>query len=81
MVFYCLFRYHVLRMKRTEWTLENDFEIGKPLGEGAFGFVYLARTTATKLIVALKVMHIPQIEQVGMQDQINRETLIHSQLE
>ena len=28
--------------ERKKWTL-NDFEIGKPLGRGKFGHVYLAR--------------------------------------
>lgn len=33
----------------------SDFEIGKPLGRGKFGNVYLAREKETKYIVALKV--------------------------
>ena len=33
----------------------SDFEIGKPLGRGKFGNVYLAREKETKFIVALKV--------------------------
>ena len=37
------------------WHL-NDFEIGKPLGKGKFGSVYLAREKRTKYIVALKVL-------------------------
>jgi len=61
---------------RKEWTL-NDFEIGKPLGEGKFGHVYLARTKKTKFITALKVIHSKQIEAEQMESQINRETDIH----
>lgn len=30
------------RVKESEWSLK-DFEIGKPLGKGKFGRVYLAR--------------------------------------
>lgn len=35
------------------WCLA-DFDIGRPLGRGKFGNVYLAREKATKYIVALK---------------------------
>jgi len=38
-----------------QWTLE-DFDIGKPLGKGKFGNVYLAREKKSKYIVALKVI-------------------------
>ena len=37
-----------------KWTLDC-FEIGRPLGKGKFGNVYLAREVQTKYIVALKV--------------------------
>jgi serine/threonine protein kinase len=37
----------------------SDFEIGKPLGRGKFGNVYLAREKDTKFIVALKVRFKP----------------------
>lgn len=33
----------------------TDFDIGKPLGRGKFGNVYLARERQTKFIIALKV--------------------------
>lgn len=33
----------------------DDFEIGKPLGKGKFGNVYLAREKDSRFIVALKV--------------------------
>jgi hypothetical protein len=36
----------------------RDFEIGKPLGRGKFGYVYLARTKKEKFICALKVTPI-----------------------
>ena len=39
-----------------QWTLE-DFEIGKPLGRGKFGQVYLAREKQSKFLVALKIMY------------------------
>lgn len=39
---------------RKRWSLD-DFDIGKPLGKGKFGNVYLAREKNSKYIVALKV--------------------------
>ena len=36
------------------WVL-SDFDIGRPLGKGKFGNVYLAREKKSKYIVALKV--------------------------
>ena len=40
----------------SEWRFEN-FEIGKPLGKGKFGHVYLAREKESKFIVALKILY------------------------
>ena len=40
--------------KDRRWQL-TDFDIGKPLGRGKFGNVYLAREKQTKFIIALKV--------------------------
>lgn len=47
-------------MARQKWTI-NDFEIGKALGRGKFGQVYLAREKKSKFIVALKVMQKDQL--------------------
>ncbi|KAJ6361561.1 hypothetical protein OIU78_002065 [Salix suchowensis] len=41
--------------EKKRWTL-NDFDIGKPLGRGKFGHVYLAREKRSNHIVALKVL-------------------------
>ena len=41
----------------SEWSIDN-FELGKPMGRGKFGHVYLAREKRSKFIVALKVMYI-----------------------
>ena len=38
------------------WSID-DFEIGKPLGRGKFGHVYLAREKRSKFIVAIKVLY------------------------
>lgn len=42
------------------WSFD-DFEIGKPLGHGKFGHVYLAREKKSKFIVALKVLYKKQL--------------------
>ena len=47
--------------QKQTWGL-SDFDIGKPLGKGKFGSVYLAREKKSKFIVALKVCllcHVP----------------------
>ena len=44
------------------WKIDN-FEIGRPLGNGQFGHVYLAREKKSKLIVALKIMKKKKIFQ------------------
>ena len=43
-----------LTVCRRKWSLD-DFDIGRPLGKGKFGNVYLAREKQSKFIVALKV--------------------------
>ena len=54
--------------------------IGRPLGRGNFGNVYLAREKNTKFIVALKVLYKKQIREQNFQQQIRREIEIQSHL-
>ena len=61
------------------WTLD-DFEIGRPLGTGKFGRVYLAREKRTHFIVALKVLYKKQIQQSKVEHQLRREIEIQSHL-
>jgi len=61
------------------WEL-NDFEIGKPLGKGKFGSVYLAREKTTKYIVAIKVLKKSQLLKSGVEHQLRREIEIQSHL-
>jgi len=42
---------------KKRWTIA-DFDIGKPLGTGKFGKVFLAREKKSKFVVALKVRQI-----------------------
>ena len=64
---------------RKKWCL-NDFEIGKPLGKGKFGNVYLARERRSKYIVALKVIFKHQVQKAGCEHQLRREIEIQSHL-
>eukprot|EP00262_Sarcandra_glabra_P016393 TRINITY_DN5329_c0_g6_i1.p1 TRINITY_DN5329_c0_g6~~TRINITY_DN5329_c0_g6_i1.p1 ORF type:complete len:289 (+),score=47.32 TRINITY_DN5329_c0_g6_i1:581-1447(+) len=61
------------------WCLQ-DFEIGRPLGRGKFGRVYLARERKSKYIVALKVLHKEQLEKYFLLHQLRREIEIQSNL-
>uniref|UniRef100_A0A8C9P2R8 non-specific serine/threonine protein kinase n=1 Tax=Spermophilus dauricus TaxID=99837 RepID=A0A8C9P2R8_SPEDA len=65
--------------KKRQWTLE-DFDIGRPLGKGKFGNVYLAREKQSKFILALKVLFKAQLEKAGVEHQLRREVKIQSHL-
>lgn len=64
---------------KKRWSLEN-FDIGRPLGKGKFGNVYLARERQTKFILALKVLFKKQLEKAGVEHQLRREVEIQSHL-
>lgn len=61
------------------WTLD-DFHIGKPLGRGKFGNVYLAREKKSRYIVALKVLYKGQLLKSNVEHQLRREIEIQSHL-
>ncbi|KAK4755926.1 hypothetical protein SAY87_009683 [Trapa incisa] len=65
--------------EKKRWTL-NDFDIGKPLGRGKFGHVYLAREKRSNHIVALKVLFKSQLQQSQVEHQLRREVEIQSHL-
>lgn len=56
------------------------FEIGKPLGKGKFGRVYLARERSSGFVCALKVQHKSELQQGKVEKQIRREIEIQSNL-
>ncbi|XP_060066435.1 uncharacterized protein LOC132546735 [Ylistrum balloti] len=62
-----------------KWSLQ-DFDIGRPLGKGKFGNVYLAREKSTKYVVALKVLFKSQLQKAGVEHQLRREVEIQSHL-
>lgn len=65
--------------KVSPWHLSN-FDIGRPLGRGKFGNVYVAREKDTKFVVALKVMFKKQIYLNNVEHQVRREIEIQSHL-
>jgi serine/threonine protein kinase len=58
----------------------SDFDIGKPLGQGKFGRVFLAREKQSKFVVALKVIKKGQMERARVEHQLRREIEIQSNL-
>lgn len=62
-----------------EWDL-NSFEVGKRLGTGRFGSVYLARDISSGFVVALKIMFKNEITSEA-QYQVRREVEIQFHLQ
>ncbi|EJU03054.1 kinase-like protein [Dacryopinax primogenitus] len=63
-----------------EWHL-SDFEIGRPLGKGKFGRVYMVRTKEEpKFVLALKTLYKDEIIQGRVEKQIRREIEIQQNL-
>jgi len=58
----------------------DNFEIGRPLGKGKFGNVYLAREKKSKFVVALKVLFKSQLQKSHLEHQLRREIEIQSHL-
>ncbi|KPM36134.1 Serine/threonine-protein kinase ark1 [Neonectria ditissima] len=56
------------------------FEIGKPLGKGKFGRVYLAKHRPSGYICALKVLQKDEISREGAEVHVRREIEVHSHL-
>ncbi|XP_003697843.1 serine/threonine-protein kinase Aurora-2-like [Apis florea] len=62
-----------------KWVL-TDFDIGRPLGKGKFGNVYLAREKKSKFIIAMKVLFKAQIQKADVEHQVRREIEIQTHL-
>ncbi|XP_008792637.4 serine/threonine-protein kinase Aurora-3-like [Phoenix dactylifera] len=60
------------KRKKEEWSLA-DFEIGKFIGEGKFGKVYLAREKQSGYVVALKVIFKKKLEKYRFHAHLRRE--------
>lgn len=61
------------------WNIK-DFDIGKLLGKGKFGNVYLAREKRTKYLCAIKVLYKEQLKKAGVEHQLKREIEIQYHL-
>ena len=64
---------------RRPWSLE-DFTLGKPLGKGKFGNVYLAKQKKTNFPVALKVLFKAPMQSAGCVNALRREVEIQCRL-
>lgn len=62
-----------------QWHL-GMFEIGKPLGKGKFGRVYLAKERSSGFVCALKVLHKSELAQGKVEKQVRREIEIQTHL-
>ncbi|KAI9853032.1 MAG: spindle assembly checkpoint kinase [Thelocarpon superellum] len=56
------------------------FEIGRPLGKGKFGRVYLCKERTSGFVCALKVLHKAELQQGKVEKQLRREIEIQSNL-
>jgi aurora kinase, other len=56
------------------------FEIGKPLGKGKFGRVYLAKEKSSGFVCALKVLHKSELDSSQVEKQVRREIEIQMNL-
>ncbi|GJZ52735.1 serine/threonine-protein kinase aurora-1 [Tanacetum coccineum] len=65
--------------EKKRWTLA-DFDMGKPIGRGKFGHVYIARDKRGNHVVALKVLFKSQLKQSQVEHQHRREVEIQSNL-
>ena len=70
---------HLAPNTAKKWHL-GMFEIGKPLGKGKFGRVYLAKEKKTGFVCALKVLHKSELAQGKVEKQTRREIEIQSNL-
>lgn len=61
------------------WKLD-DFQIGKGLGKGKFGRVYLAREKKSQYLVALKVLFKKELVDANVEKQVRREIEIQAHL-
>ncbi|KAI7903085.1 kinase-like domain-containing protein [Cokeromyces recurvatus] len=66
--------------RKTKWTIE-DFEVGRHLGTGKFGVVYLAREKYSEQLVALKVLKKKQLEKADVVHFLKREIEIQAHLD
>lgn len=64
---------------KSSWSI-TDFDLGRALGKGKFGNVYLAREKQSHYVVALKVLFKSQILDSAIEHQVRREVEIQCRL-
>jgi len=69
-----------LQKKPTETFNLDMFDVGRALGKGKFGNVYLAREQKSRYVLALKVMFKCELKKHGVVHQVRREVEIQSHL-
>jgi serine/threonine protein kinase len=62
-----------------KWSFDQ-FELGRALGKGKFGRVYLAKEKKSGYIVALKVLFKKELIEAKVEKQLRREIEIQSHL-
>eukprot|EP00768_Dysnectes_brevis_P003151 gnl/Dysnectes_brevis/2266_a2656_1176.p1 GENE.gnl/Dysnectes_brevis/2266_a2656_1176~~gnl/Dysnectes_brevis/2266_a2656_1176.p1 ORF type:complete len:694 (+),score=114.22 gnl/Dysnectes_brevis/2266_a2656_1176:528-2609(+) len=65
--------------RKKDWSLE-DFEVGKFMSRGKYGYVYLAKEKSSGLLVALKVLYKEAVKREQVETQIRSEIDIQMQL-
>ena len=75
---YILF-HKIRKTEEKKWSLE-DFDVGRALGKGKFGRVYLAREKSSGYVVALKILFKSELAQSKVEKQLRREIEIQSHL-
>jgi serine/threonine protein kinase len=66
-------RERLLQKERQSRLSLNNFTMGKKLGRGRFGSVYMAEEKQTGMVVALKLINCAQVREEQMEDQIMEE--------
>jgi serine/threonine protein kinase len=69
----------VAQKEEKRWCLE-DFDVGRALGKGKFGRVYLAREKRSGYVVALKILFKSELAEARVEKQLRREIEIQSHL-
>ncbi|CAO3612379.1 unnamed protein product [Cunninghamella echinulata] len=66
-------------INKTAWIIK-DFDVGKHLGTGKFGNVYMAKEKSSEKVVALKILIKKEIQEANVIHFLKREVEIHSHL-
>lgn len=61
-----------------DMSFQTTFQVGKHLGRGKFGSIYVARERESKYVCALKVLHKKQLIKHRVEKQLQREIEIQS---